>query len=60
MGGEIFFLWFIFNMLIYLFSEMLTNKGKGTSSGKKMNTEIMILQIVKKKLTEDLQEDFFR
>lgn len=59
MGGEIFFLWFIFNVLIYLFSEMLTNKGKGISSGKKMNTEIIILQIVKKKLTEDLQEDFF-
>lgn len=37
---------------------MLTNKGKGISSGKKMNTEIMILWIVKKKLTEDLHKTF--
>jgi len=41
MGGEIFFLCFIFNMFIYLFSKILTNKGEGILTGKKI--EIMIL-----------------
>lgn len=60
MGGEIFFHWFIFNMFIYLFSKVLINKGKRISSGKKMNTEIMILCIVKKKLTVGTCRKTFR
>lgn len=51
MGGEIFFPWFSFNMLIYLVSKVLINKGKRIYSVKKVNTEIMILCIVEKKLT---------